>query len=136
MAENAANLEVHHLREAVVATLVGPEVESVFDSQQTQALGEALYSLVPRQPGQRLIVDLGAVRFASTDFLAKLISLNSRVGRAGGRLTVCGLQPEVQQALHLLRVLPLFEQAGSVDAALGLAGHDAHRTTADFPVQP
>ncbi len=136
MSDGAENLKVSHLGGSVIAAPAGAEVQTLYASPLIAELGRALYELVARHPGQRIVLDLTAIHYASTEFLGKLISLNSRVRQAKGGLTLCGLSPSLREALQILKVLPLFDVSESVDAALGLTGFDATRTTADFPEMP
>jgi anti-anti-sigma factor len=52
----------------------------------------------------RLLMDFGSVRYMSSDMLATLAGLHLRVGRAGGRLGLCGLDPVLRDVLRICRL--------------------------------
>ena len=82
---------------------------------EVEQLGEAL-----ERPGggPRVIVELSALDFMSSAFIARLVALNKRIRAAGGKLVLCGLHPFVREAFHDSRLERIFEIADDEKAAL------------------
>lgn len=119
MESTTGRVQVRNVGDKLVARPLGPEVDVLYESSLISEIGQALYELAKQNPGKRLIVNLEGVRYASTEMIAKLVSLNSRIERAGGRLTICGLQPDVRESMKILKLLSLFDLAVNEEEALG-----------------
>jgi anti-anti-sigma factor len=126
-------VQIRWVGENLVIRPGGPEVDVLYETSLISEVGQAMYELAQQNPGKHLVVNLDAVRYASTEMLAKLVSLRSRVERAGGRLTLCGLQPDVRESMRLLRLLPLFDVTEDLNAALGGADPQLWTSTAEHP---
>jgi anti-sigma B factor antagonist len=126
MAETSRLVEVRQAGETVVARLVGAEVEVLYEGALIREIGEVLYELGRRQAGRRLVVNLRGVKYAATEMLGKLASLNARMEQSRGRLTLCELRPDVREALRIVRLLNLFDvveaESEAVPAPAGGAG--------------
>lgn len=129
MDSTSGRVQVRSVGEKLVARPGGPEVDVLYESSLIGEIGQALYDLAKDNPGKRIVVNLDGVRYASTEMIAKLVSLNSRVERAGGRLTLCGLQPDVRESMKILKLLALFDLAETEDEALGGADPQLWKTT-------
>jgi anti-anti-sigma factor len=75
----------------------------------------------------RVVVDLQRVESMNSVAFRPLLSLLKQVRAAGGRLVLCGLQPDVAQVFHITRMVSStgattapFEQTADVRAALAL----------------
>jgi anti-anti-sigma factor len=76
---------------------------------ESKIVPEASGSLDQLVGGERLLLDLGEVRFLSSNALALLVSLKKRVEAAGGRLRLCGLDPDLIALLHLTKLDKLLD---------------------------
>ncbi len=90
------------------------------DVAQVDRIGEALLDLVAHKDQCRLLLDMSAIEFLSSMMIGVLIKLESMLATTGGRLTMCGLQPEVSQIFVYSKLDKFFTFAESVDEALGL----------------
>jgi anti-sigma B factor antagonist/stage II sporulation protein AA (anti-sigma F factor antagonist) len=133
MDSTSGRVQVRSVGEKLVARPGGPEVDVLYESSLIGEIGQALYELAKENPGKRIVVNLDGVRYASTEMIAKLVSLNSRVERAGGRLTLCGLQPDVRESMKILKLLALFDLAETEDEALGGPDPQLWKTTMECP---
>jgi anti-sigma B factor antagonist len=90
-----------------VATWADPKVVS--ESK------DPLYDLAGNE---RLLLDLGNVRFLSSNALAILVGFQKKVDAAGGRLRLCRLDPDLLDLLRITKVDHLFEFFDSRQEAL------------------
>jgi anti-anti-sigma factor len=97
--------------------LAGPVVvvkftaEAIADEFVIHAIGERLYELVEKTVRPRFLVDFSGVKFCSSSLLGKLIQMQKKTRAAGGRLVLCGLEPDVFEVLdetHLDRLLTIY----------------------------
>jgi anti-anti-sigma factor len=82
-----------------------------------QAVGGELSALADGESRPLLLLDFAGVERLDSAALGKLIGLHRRVKAAGGRLALCGLNPELAETfanLKLHRVLNVY--AGEAEA--------------------
>jgi anti-sigma B factor antagonist len=96
-------------------TIDGVTVATWTDSKITHEARDALYDL---SGNAKLLLDLGNVRFLSSNALAILVSLRKKVEAAGGRLRLCGLDPDLVDLFRITNLDRLFEVFGSRQEAL------------------
>jgi anti-anti-sigma regulatory factor len=113
----------------VQTRLVGPtvvarlaNVESLYDHAIIQEIGDVLYGLLAEPRPHAIVVDLSPLKFAATEMIAKLVSLNRRAGAAGVELTLCGLGPVLHDSLASLKIISLFRIADDEAAAVDPSG--------------
>ncbi len=130
------HVQVRTVGDRIVIHPVGLDIETLYESSLITEIGKAMYDTAEANPGRKLIVNLEAVRYASTEMIAKLVSLSSRVERAGGRLKLCCLQPDVHESMRILKLLSLFELADTESEALGVPDPELWRTTVEIEKLP
>jgi anti-anti-sigma factor len=109
----ALSLEVVRNGDHIVVCLVGckelhEDNAQIFDAQ--------IASLVEKQQGQHLILNLAAVEYLTSTVLGKLVSLHHRLRQQGGRLTVTNTQAvvwEIFTVTRLNQVLDVHPATGS-----------------------
>jgi len=75
-------------------------------------------SLVSPSGVPRVVVQLSALDFMSSAFIARLVALNKRIRAAKGTLILCGLHPFVREAFHDSRLETVFDISDDQEAAL------------------
>jgi anti-anti-sigma factor len=75
-------------------------------------------SLVSSGRAACVVVELSALDFMSSAFIARLVALNKRMQAAERRLILCGLHPFVREAFHDSRLERVFEISDDLEAAL------------------
>lgn len=107
-----SDLQVHFdpSPDALVVSLVG---EAHFDFDAAEAHIQKILSLHPR----KVIVDATRLSFISSVGMCFLINLRRALQKNECPLTIAGLQPLVQNALHKARVIGLFEVCPDVASA-------------------
>ena len=106
----------------MVLTIEPPQLSQY---ELVETVGKELRAAFQQSEASAVVVDLHNVRYVSSVGYGPLISLRSRVREAGGRLILCGLSEDLQEAFEKTRLLinpqspkSLFEYANSLEDAL------------------
>jgi anti-anti-sigma factor len=81
-------------------------------------LESAVFSAFGRMRRPRMVVDLSEVTYAGSEFVGFLLGLWKHLQARGGRLGLTGVQGNVSEILHTLRLDRVLPQHPSVEAAL------------------
>ena len=92
--------------------------DRVMDADRIALLGKELLSLTDSENGNRVLLNLGNVRFLSSAAINKLIVLERRLGAAGGDLKLSNLSPEVGEVFNITQLDSVFEICDDEDQAL------------------
>lgn len=95
----------------VILALERAEVNS--DALAEELLDELLTHYL-NTDAVHVVLDFREVRYLSSAGFRPLLSLNRRVRERGGRMVLCNLRPEVEEVLHVTRLL---DAAGTGRAA-------------------
>jgi anti-anti-sigma factor len=69
--------------------------------------------VVEAKTSPHIIVNLAHVRFVSSTFVNRLVSLLKTVNAAKGKLTLCGVSPAIRDVFRLMNLEPLFNFASN-----------------------
>jgi len=101
----------------LVVSLLDAEI---VDDFTLNAVRDALNGLVADRNPARMVLNLAKVRKFSTEFLANLLGLKSRLKKVKGSMKICCVAPYLMEAvriLHLERELDVHpEEQAAVDA--------------------
>lgn len=92
--------------------------DRVMDSERIALMGKELLSLTDSENGNRVLLNLGNVRFLSSAAINKLIVLERRLGAAGGNLKLSNLSPEVEEVFNITQLDSVFEICDDEDQAM------------------
>jgi anti-sigma B factor antagonist len=92
--------------------------KKIVDSATIEQLGEELNSLETVEKRNMLLLNFEGVEFMSSAALNKLISLNSKVKAAAGRLKLCSLRKEIKEVFVITRLDRVFDLRKSVEDAM------------------
>ena len=106
-------------------SIVDMNINVLIEEGTIRELGTQLHRLVD-EGHTRLLLNLGGVRYFSSDMLAILAGLHRRVERAQGRLGLFGLDPVLRDMLRICRLERVFDIYADEREALsgGLAADD------------
>jgi anti-sigma B factor antagonist len=107
-------LEIEKGRKITVARFT---CRVILNEPDIEAVGDRLWQLVA-EGSTKIVVNLGSLERASSSLISKLMILQQKVRAAGGRLVLCGLQPEIKEVLKVLNLLPLFTVCDSERQAM------------------
>jgi anti-sigma B factor antagonist len=108
-------LEVEEVGDVTVASFVDRVIN---DEQQIQVMGEQLFSLVDEQGRRKVLLNFGNVEYFSSAAHGKLITLQRKLRQAGGRLVLCGIDPELWEAFVSSKMSLLHEAYQTEEEAL------------------
>jgi anti-sigma B factor antagonist len=83
--------------------------KKIVDSASIEALGEELNALVLVDKITIILLNFEGVEFMSSAALNKLISLNSKLKAAQGRLKLCNLRAEIKEVFTITRLDRVFD---------------------------
>lgn len=92
----------------------------IIDASEIEQLGAELLALVDEQQRTQLLLNFEGVEFLSSAALNKLITLQTRVKRAGGAVRICNLHPQIREVFAITRLDRMFEIAKNENAALAM----------------
>jgi anti-anti-sigma factor len=72
--------------------------------------------VIDAKTSPHIIVNLAHVRFVSSTFVNRFLSLLKTVNAAEGKLTLCGVSPAIRDVFRLMNLEPLFGLASSNDS--------------------
>jgi anti-sigma B factor antagonist len=91
--------------------------EERLDSSNSGELRNIILGLLTAE-GQRLIMDLSAVRFIDSSGLGTLLNSSKDAHQRSGSIVLAGLQPRVQSMLELTRLNVIFDIFPTLEDAL------------------
>ena len=99
-------LEVEEIGDVTVVNFVD---RKILDEQNIQIIGEQLFGLVDQEGKKKMLLNFGNVEYLSSAALGKLITLNKKVGAAGGRLVLCNIDPQIYEVFEITKLDKLFK---------------------------
>ena len=108
-------LEVEDIGDVTVVNFTD---KKILDEQNIQIIGEQLFSLVDELGRRKLILNFGNVEYLSSAALGKLITLNKKLQAAGGRLSLCNIDPQIYEVFEITKLNKLFQIQKDEQSAL------------------
>jgi anti-sigma B factor antagonist len=81
----------------------------ILDVTNIEELGGELFGLVEQENRKNLLLNFAGVQFLSSAALNKLIILDRKVKRAGGKLKLSNLRPEIYEVFVITRLHEVFD---------------------------
>jgi anti-anti-sigma factor len=103
---NAPSLEVVHEQDRTLVRFSGCDSLNEWNSD---LFGRALSHLIDALSRPVLVLDLSAIRYATSRALGQFVSLNRRVRLAGGRFVLRNISPAIAEVLAVTRLDTLLE---------------------------
>lgn len=103
------------------ATVVSFQNAKILDAMVIETIGQELYALVEGRACRKLVLDMGHVKFLSSQMLGVLAALQKKSAGIKGRVVLCGVQGDLQKLFRLVsldRVLPIVADRQAAMAAL------------------
>ncbi|MFQ6048804.1 MAG: STAS domain-containing protein [Phycisphaerae bacterium] len=114
-----SRLIVHMVKAVTVVTF---DERTILDSLQIEKIGQELYELVDRFDRRQLVLDFSGVKFLSSQALAVLLNLRSKLQKIKGKLVICGLRAELREVFRITKLERLFEFYADEQQALNAFG--------------
>jgi anti-anti-sigma factor len=107
-----------------VSTHQGVPVHAVKGRVDSATAGELEKALQPlyATPGERVVLDFGALDYISSAGLRVVLMLAKRAKSSQGRLLLCSLSPQVREVFEISGFLKILEVSADPAAALAALG--------------
>jgi anti-anti-sigma factor len=93
-------LEVEQIGTVTVVKFTRSEL---LDDETIEAIGAELFSLVDVLGCRQVVFNLAKVKRVASLMLGKLLTMHKKLKAAGGRLILCGVDPEIYKIFETLR---------------------------------
>jgi anti-anti-sigma factor len=101
-------------------TVVDFRDQIVLDSATALAIAAELYELIDTQRRRKVLLDMRAVRFLSSQMLGVLVTLHKKAGNIGGRVVLCGLVANLRQTVEMCGLAGVLPLAADMKAGLAM----------------
>jgi anti-sigma B factor antagonist len=98
-------LEVEQIGEVAVVSLTSRKLLS---EESIQAVGEELSHLVDQSDRKKLLLNFSKIEHMSSAMLGMLIRLHKKVLMAGGKLVLCGIDPQIREVFEITKLDKVF----------------------------
>jgi anti-sigma B factor antagonist len=99
-------LEAEEVGDVTVIRFRGRHIR---DEEAIRAVARSLTRLVERDGRSRLLLDFAEIEHLASLIIAVLLKLRDRTRKAGGRLILCGLRPDVAEVFAITGVDKVFD---------------------------
>ncbi|MFO0840423.1 MAG: STAS domain-containing protein [Phycisphaerae bacterium] len=90
-------------------TVVEFRESSILDALTIQQIGRDLYELVDSKEKKLVLLDFDDVRFLSSQALGVLLTLRRKADKAGAKVALCSIKPELVRIFQLTNLDKLFQ---------------------------
>jgi anti-anti-sigma factor len=80
----------------------------IVDEESGRLVGEQLFEMIEQHERRCVVINLSNVQRITSIVVGKLIGINKRLQKLGGRLALCQMNPVIQQIFDTLRLTRLF----------------------------
>ncbi|QDS98062.1 STAS domain-containing protein [Adhaeretor mobilis] len=95
--------------ESASVTVVRFKDSKIIDPESIQELGAELFDLIEQDDRKKLVLNFSDIEFLSSAALGKLITFDKKAKRAGSRLILTNISPEIFQVFAITNLDKLFE---------------------------
>ena len=110
----------------VTVAIIGGKFEGI-DNPAIDHASEFLADLVADEQVTLLVIDLSQTAFFASSFLAVLSAVHRRLKARGGKLAVCGLQPDCREVLKITRLDTIWTVCETRSEALDTFSSDSEQ---------
>ncbi|MBI5722528.1 MAG: STAS domain-containing protein [Planctomycetes bacterium] len=95
---------------------------AILDGTAVEAIGKEIYALADEQAHRKVVLDMSAVRFLSSQMLGVLIAFQKKMAAIKGRFVICGLRADLAKVFKITQLDKLFLFAENEDKSLRSLG--------------
>lgn len=81
---------------------------SILDALSIQRIGRELYAVIEDQGRRAIVLDFSEVRFLSSQALGVLLTLRRKADKAGARVALASIRPELAKVFKMTNLDKLF----------------------------
>ena len=108
-------LEVEDAGDVTVVNFVDTKI---LEEQSIQAIGDQLFELVDSEGRKKMVLNFTNVEYLSSAALGKIIALNNRVKKAGGKLALCKIRPDIKEVFTITKLDKIIKIVDDEQAAI------------------
>ena len=108
-------LEVEDAGDVTVVNFVD---KKILEEQSIQAIGDQLFELVDSEGRKKMVLNFTNVEYLSSAALGKIIALNNRVKKAGGKLALCKIRPDIKEVFTITKLDKIIKIVDDEQAAI------------------
>ena len=97
------------IEESEGVTIVGFRDASILDMETIQRVGRELYEVVETPEKRKVVLDFCEVRFLSSQALGVLLTLRRKADKAGAKVVLAGIRPELARVFEITNLNKLFK---------------------------
>ena len=117
MTEQSKSLEITLTGDVAV---VGFRDASILDAVTTQRVGRELYEIVEDGSYPKVVLEFTNVRFLSSQTLGVLLTLRRKGDKAGVRIALAAIRPELRRVFEITNLNKMFEFFDSAEKAVAV----------------
>jgi anti-anti-sigma factor len=117
-ANGPPRLRVKTIERMAIVRFVDAEI--LFEESDVRAIGEQLGRLIEDEGQTRILLNLGGVRYLSSEVLAILAGLHKKIDPARGCIQLCGMDPLLWDMVRITHLDLLFDVCSDEAEALGV----------------
>jgi anti-sigma B factor antagonist len=103
-------LEIEQIGEVAVVSLTN---RKLLTEESIKAVREELFQLVDQSNRKNLLLNFSNIEHMSSAVLGILLRLNKRILTAGGKLVLCGIDPQLREVFEITKldkVFPMYRE--------------------------
>jgi anti-sigma B factor antagonist len=98
-------LQIEQIGQVTVVSLTN---RKLLVEESIQAVGEDLFRLVEQSGRTKLLLNFSNVEHMSSAVLGMLVRLNKKVLVSGGKLALCGIDPQIREVFEITKLDKVF----------------------------
>lgn len=106
------------MEDAGDVTVVNFVDKKILEEQSIQAIGDQLFELVDSEGRKKMVLNFTNVEYLSSAALGKIIALNNRVKKAGGKLALCKIRPDIKEVFTITKLDKIIKIVDDEQAAI------------------
>lgn len=115
MTASYRRIELREADDVLIVTFVD---RKILDESNIQTIGQELFSLVDEEKHTKFVLSFRAVEYMSSAMHGKLIAFDKKVNRAGSRLALYGIRPDLYEVFSITKMNRIYHIFDSEEEAL------------------
>ena len=106
------------LQHTNLAEIIKIKESKVYDEAMVSIINDEINQAIDSNDKKFIILDFSKVKYLSSSFLGKIISINKKVKTKEGKLFLVGLNVDIMEVFQITKLEKFFNFQSSVESAL------------------
>jgi len=106
------------LQHTNLAEIIKIKESKVYDEAMVSIINDEINQAIDSNDKKFIILDFSKVKYLSSSFLGKIISINKKVKNKEGKLFLVGLNVDIMEVFQITKLEKFFNFQSSVESAL------------------